>query len=303
MARTSLISIGMALMALVLTFNVNARSTRTEPVEYVKAEATISANTVYVGQPFTYKIVIISDNPNVNSIRAVDTSTSSDVTLLTRLKPSGRPVRLDNGLYRIEAKAEIISLSRAGTIDIPGATYMVDFVVPVTAYDPFWGYYQAGERVSKQVKVKGVKVKCKNLPKAPDDYSGAIGDFKFVCDTPAIRVKPGGEVSVLYTITGRGLLQDIEIPPFKDVFTNGVRLKNVRPDESAFLQNDEIISRITYECRVTVAESGEYVVPAATFTYFSPSTGKYVTIGSGECTIKCGDLTRQSPTEGQYVCL
>lgn len=280
---------------------IAAKSHKSNPVDYAKAEITVSDNTVYVGEPFTYRMYLITDNPNIRNIREKEVEMQPEVEILTRLNPRGRATRTDDGLYRMEIAAGILSISQPETIIIGGGSYSVDYVVPTTVYDPFWGYVQSGEVVSKDVKVKGVKVKCKALPKAPEDFSGAVGEFSFSCDTGKVHMAEGGEVSILYTISGPGLLRDVRVPDFKSAFAGEVRLKSVSPRESTFLQNGQLISRITYECRVTASDNGEYNIAPIDFTYFSTEKGKYITCKSDACVITVGRGKDTSVSGGMFV--
>lgn len=282
-------------------FQLSAKTRKSAPVDYAKAEITVSANTVYVGEPFIYRMYLTTDNPNIRNIREENVEMQPEVEVITGLNPRGSATRTDDGLYRMEIAAGIVSVSQPGTITFGSGTYSVDYIVPTTVYDPFWGYVQSGEVVSESVKVKGVKVKCKALPKAPADFSGAIGDFSFSCDSGSVRMAEGGEVSILYTISGPGLLRDVKVPDFKSAFAGEVRLKSVRPVESTFLQNGQLISRVTYECRVTASNKGEYSIPPVGFTYFSPEKGKYITCQSDTCVITVGRGKDSSASGGMFV--
>lgn len=290
-----------AAMALILSSGAYAREERS--VGRVKAEAVVSPQQVYAGECFTYSVDLVCDNPNIGNVARLTRIDRDGLSLVTRLETAGRPYADDHDGYVVEMISEIYTASRTGKIEIQGGKYRVDFLVPTTVYDPFWGYVQANERVSREVTVPSVSVKCKPLPKAPEGFSGAVGNFEFDCENPEVFGAPSGEIQLIYTVEGEGLLSDeTKVSEIARQLPAGLKLKNITPYNRAYLRGGKVFSQTRYLCVVTAAEPGDYEIPAVPFVFFNPDSKKYVTVSSSPCKVTVGEKRRKTQSEpGQYV--
>lgn len=289
-------------MASALLMALTAVAREDKSAGRVEAEAVVSPQQVYQGECFNYTVELICDNPNIGNISRLTRIDRSGLSLVTRLDTSHRPYTDEKGNYVVEIISEIYEADHTGKIEIPGGRYRVDFLVPTTVYDPFWGYVRTNERILREVTVPSVSVKCKALPKAPDGFSGAVGSFEFDCENPDVYGSPGGEIQLIYTVEGEGLLSDVKAPEMSKSLPTGLKLKSITPYEQAYLKEGKVYSQTQFLCVVTAAEAGEYEISSVPFVYFNPDSKKYITVKSAACRVTVGEKRRKEATpQGQYV--
>ena|GEM_PF-6355286 len=270
---------------------------------YLEAKASVSKTTVYNGEVFEYAITLYTDNPNIGNVRYLDRPRTENVRKVADL-PAYNNVRRTNreGIYAVDIASSAYVAETKGSCSLYGGVIEVTFLVPTTVYDPFWGYMQRNRSVTRNVRLKDVKVKAKSLPKSDTGFSGAIGEFSIDIDAHSIEMDRGDQIVVSYVITGSGLLSDdTAMPDFKSLFASPLRLMSVTPSFSSYSMNGKFTSRAVYECQFSATEYGEYVIPPLKFTYFDPAAGRYKTISSEECTVSVSAPKRKSSSHGQYV--
>lgn len=270
---------------------------------YLEAKASVSKTTVYDGEVFEYAITLYTDNPNIGNVRYLDRPRTDNLQKVADL-PAYNNVRRTkrDGIYAVDIASSAYASETKGNCTLYGGVIEVTFLVSTTVYDPFWGYMQHNRSVTRNVRLKDVKVKAKSLPKPDADFSGAVGEFSIDIDARTIEMDKGDQIVVSYVITGSGRLgDDTAMPDFKSLFSSPLRLMSVTPSFSSYSMNGEFTSRAVYECQFAATEYGEYVIPPLKFTYFDPAAGRYKTISSQECNVSVTAPKRKSPSHGQYV--
>lgn len=167
--------------------------------------------------------------------------------------------------------------NRVGSLQIEPATV----VVPES---PF----QSGQQVSSET----IPINIVPLPPdAPDNFSGAVGQFdiRVTLDPPVVQA---GEPNMLrIEITGTGNFNQITAPPLRlpptwEVFERPASLDNA----STNLQTK------TFEYQFFTDQTGNITIPAVLFTFFDPITATYKTLTGepGSITVEGEFATSQS---------
>ena len=142
-------------------------------------------------------------------------------------------------------------------------------------YDPFGGFGRAEEM---ELSAPAVPMEVKPLPieGRPKDFAGAVGQFKFHGTGTPAKVKIGEPVTMTLVIEGQGNFDRITTPPLAE--PNGW---NPYDSEDAFKASDDLGITGTKTFKLPVSPLvPKATIPVFAFTFFDPSSEKYVTIKS-----------------------
>jgi BatD DUF11 like domain len=140
--------------------------------------------------------------------------------------------------------------------------------------DPFGNF---GERTELPIRSETVALNVKPLPpNAPQNFSGAIGNFTMAVEAKPKTVQVGDPITVTATISGRGNFDRMTGPSLEDE-----RGWHKYPASSKFKQDDDvgISGEKTFETVIAPNEKKADVPPLA-FAYFDPVKENYVTLRS-----------------------
>lgn len=245
----------------------------------------VTEGNLYVGQPICYSVKLYSTNPSIGFARAVD---SPDFSGLVPVRlPKARTGR-NSGIQKETYKGKeyytvvlddvMLLASQGGSYAVRGAEYVIGINEYVLVSDPFWGTVRRVQPAEYPVKARDLKLKVKNLPaKAPQDFSGAVGEFSIKSILPEGPIAPGQEATVLFRIIGAGDLREIAVPDVTSAFPDNVELKSVSRNLQTWQQDDAVMSELTLECTFVPESEGDVVISPVSFVFFSTAKGKYVT--------------------------
>lgn len=242
----------------------------------------INKRNVYVGEQITatYKIFTrlsivdnaINDLPTFNGFYSQEVDEPGQ----GNLKPE-----IVNGVQYNTAiiKQVILSPQKSGKIEIdPLAMDLVlrvqDNRRPRSVFDQFFGSY-------RDIQYKAVSNKAtinvERMPNAgkPADFNGAVGSFELSSSIDKQTVKTNEAINLKIVMRGKGnvkLLKDpkIDFPPDFEVYD---------PKENTNIKTSVagIQGTKTFEYLIIPRHSGEFTIPAYSFSYFDPIRKKYVT--------------------------
>lgn len=269
--------------------------------------AEVSEKKVYAGETFTYTVTLETSNPDIYAISPADRSAVDDrggLTIAARPQSSRYQIRSlrTRGRYAVDITYETLVARQPGKYTIPASEYIIEFYEGSRSYDPWFGFMNA-EVFPVSVKVPDTKVTVRSLPKAPEGFTGAVGDYSIKCNYSQVELDKGGDMLLSYIVEGRGYLGDIDIPDFRSIFGEGVRLRSVLPRDSYYYSDGELCSRVIYEVSISAADYGNFMLPPMKFIYFNPSTGKYETAESEAVNVKVASPKKRYDSPGQYVYL
>lgn len=116
-----------------------------------------------------------------------------------------------------------------------------------------------------------VKINVKELPKpAPEGFSGIVGDFDIDLDISSNNINVNEALTLKTVIKGSGAIRNITYPNF----SIPSEFETYEPEKK---ERGTISGSVTFSQVIIPRMSGEYVIPAYDFIYFSPKTGKYET--------------------------
>ena len=151
--------------------------------------------------------------------------------------------------------------------------------------DPFFSdpFGTMMERRVVKIKSEPATLDVKALPpKAPAEFSGAVGIFDMTADANPKSAQVGDPLTVTATISGRGNFDRVNAPELSDV-----RGWHKYPPSSKFNQNDDvgISGDKSFEMVLSPNERKQHV-PALVFSYFDPVKENYVTLKSDPIAVR-----------------
>ncbi len=154
-------------------------------------------------------------------------------------------------------------------------------VRPRSFFDDFFDSYRT---VKAKITSTKVAVNVKDLPTAPSNFYGGVGNFNVNAELSDQNITANDAATLRLTINGNGnirLIQNPEItlPPDFEVY-------DPRATENVRSTNNGMSGSKTIEYLFQPRYEGDYTIPAIEFAYFNPTTGRYVTKTTQEFTLK-----------------
>jgi len=194
--------------------------------------------------------------------------------------------------YTAVLQKVILQAQKSGDLSILPATFEV---VALVKSNRRRGFFDSGydQKVIK-IKSNSVKISVKALPPAPDEFKGAVGDFKLSTKLDKNTVSVNDAISLKINISGSGNLKLIDnpslnLPPDFELFDDAKITDKINNTSNGSSGNRE------FEYVFAPRHSGTYVIPSFNFVYFNPKLKKYKTLQSPKFTINVnkgnGDTT------------
>ncbi|MEP7014655.1 MAG: BatD family protein [Verrucomicrobiota bacterium] len=228
-----------------------------------------------------------------------------------KLQQSGERIEtIDGRTYTVVSFKTAIAAARAGKFEIGPVKARVQVAVPRKSNsqskrrspfdlfdqddpfsDPFFAdpFGQMNERREVEMKSEAISFEVKPLPpKAPAQFSGAVGSFTMTNDVKPTSLQVGDPITVTSTIIGRGNFDRVNAPILEDE-----RGWHKYPPSSKFKQDDDvgISGSKNFETVISPNEKKQ-AVPPFVFAYFDPAKENYITLRSDAVpvTVEGGNL-------------
>lgn len=137
----------------------------------------------------------------------------------------------------------------------------------------FDDFFAGVQTVKARLTSDAVTVSVKELPPAPADFSGGVGDFRLSSELSHAEVTTNDAVTLNIAISGTGNLRLIQTPKltlsgdFEQYDPNST--DNVRASEGG------VSGTKTIEYLFQPRYEGSYKIPPVTFSWFNPGSGQY----------------------------
>ena len=194
------------------------------------------------------------------------------------LEPSLNNVEHYNGQnYMVaELKKCILFPQKSGKLTITSGNYDVTAVQYEQVRSMFGIIRQPVERKLK-VKSNSVTVNILPLPTPkPASFSGAVGKFKVNTEVKSKNFKTYEAATYSYTISGSGNIKYLKAPDIN--FPSQFDVYDPQNDVNAKVSGQSVSGSNKFEYTFIPQYVGDYDIPASTFTYFDPTSAKYVNI-------------------------
>lgn len=259
--------------------------------EAIHLVAEVSKENPYINEPITvvYKLYF-SYNIGITNWRELNKPKYND---FWSQNIDIKQLQVEEGTYKGEKvrfvvlKKTVLYPQKSGKLAIEPLSMDIDLEIP-THRRNFFGQYlttQSSKRVSAGAKIINVKALPENG--RPDDFTGAVGSFKFEAKPSKTTLKHGESLDLIVKVSGTGNMKLFDLPkpvvPTALEMYDPVRKENVNTPLSGM--NGSISDSYT----IIPQFKGDYPIKPMTFSYFDLQSKTYKTIVSPEIIIKVLD--------------
>ncbi len=239
---------------------------------------TASKKHVNFGEPFllTYKVCWHPDLP----IPSVDDMKLDlqDVYMLPYNDTQRKSLKAENigghTMKTIDWKQYVVYPQKTGTLHIPSITvqgYLTDVI-----RDPFDPFMNMTREIPRQLTTQPLDITVTDLPQRPANYSGGVGRFSISGKLEPTTVKENTPVTLTLTISGHGNLKMLRQPEI--AFPQSFDTYDAKQSENFTLTADGLDGTLTFEYIAVPQKRGNYVIPAASLTYYDTDARDYRTV-------------------------
>ncbi len=142
--------------------------------------------------------------------------------------------------------------------------------------DPFFNQSQTVDyrAVSNTLKINVLPLPSENVPAS---FNGAVGNFNFDAKIENTKIKTNEPFTLRLSISGTGNISLLEMPEL--TFPAGFEKYEPKSSEQ-ISKSGRISGQKIIEYLIVPRAEGKKEIPPVEFSYFNPSTGKYVTLNS-----------------------
>ncbi len=193
------------------------------------------------------------------------------------IKINGFPVKMgkyngENYRYIVLQKALLIP-TKTGKLTIDPMKMDIVIGVPSGRVDFF------GNVISKNIKKefastkKIIRPKSLPLENKPENFTGAVGNFKFDVSLSKNALKANESSQIKLVVSGKGNLKLFELPSIE----TPVELEKYQPErkERVRVAADGITGSVTDTYTIVPQYKGKYKIPNIAFSYFNPNKKTY----------------------------
>lgn len=182
-------------------------------------------------------------------------------------------------------KQSVIFPQHAGDLTVDPLSMVLVLQLPVKAmFDSPFGNYQ---QIKYSAKSTPISIHATALPTEgkPANFTGAVGNFSVYSDVDKTHLKANETLNYTFEVSGKGNLNLINAP----IITPPADFDKYDPKTTDHINVDAngVSGTRQYSYLMMPRHQGEYTLsPVSSFSFFNPSTGKYVTIPGKSFNIK-----------------
>ena len=175
---------------------------------------------------------------------------------------------------------------KTGKMLIPEVTFdaIIAQRLEVTG-DPFDAFFNGGgyTQVQKKIVAPKVVLNVESLPSKPENYSGAVGNFKLKGNISATELKANDALTIKLAISGTGNMKLISTPEVK--FPQDFEVYDPKVSDNYQLSANGLTGTKSIEYLAIPRHAGTFTIPAIEFCYFDLSSKSYKTLKTEAYTI------------------
>jgi hypothetical protein len=262
----------------------------------IKAE--VSNSNPYMGEEVivTHKLYVSNKINGGFSIEKMNLPTQTGLWSYQMGDPNAEAKRnnttIDGKPYTVyEIRKTAVFPQKSGEIQISPFEMKIKarVIYQVRTNDPWEAFFGGGQRSQDYLldkKSNVIKLNVKNLPanNRPDNFDDLVGNFTVKAHLSRFELKANDATNLTITITGTGNLQHIEPP--KIAFPTDFDVTDPKVLDKINTSGSTVNGLRTFEYVIVPRTEGEFVIPAASFSFFNKATQSYQTITTEDFFIK-----------------
>jgi hypothetical protein len=185
-----------------------------------------------------------------------------------------------------DMKQSILFPEHEGDITIDGMSMFFVVRESAASRDPFDQFFDSYNDVKYKIKSAPVVVHVKPLPQAgkPDGFGGAVGRFSISTGIDKKELKANEPLNYKIRISGTGNLKLLK--PLSPEFPADFEKYDPKTVDTIAEKESGVSGSRVYTYLLIPRHEGNFNIEAVKFSYFDPSTGKYVTLPTKAFAIK-----------------
>lgn len=275
--------------------------------ENVHLVAEVSNTNPYLNEAITvvYKMYVSHDVSITSSWREIDTPKYADFWS-QNLDNQGN-FKIYDGQYKGEEyryvilRTTVLYPQKTGKLEIEPLTLDVPIDVQGNRRDIFGRRLMT--RVNKTISAGNRTITVKPLPEngRPENYTGAVGDFKFNVSTNRSDLDANEALELTLNVSGTGNLKLFDLPSVK--LPSSLEIYEPERSENVNTNYKGMFGDVKEIYTIIPHFKGNYPIRPITFSYFDPSSERYITLSSDEIIIKVesGPVTADSDTNNRTI--
>ena len=240
-------------------------------------ERTISNLTPYVGEPVISKVRVYTRVRMANGKRNNDQPAGFDVIEIEK-QNNYRKV-FGNHEYQVIELTQILIPKQAGKVVFP--PFRLEAAIPAEQQaqrrrrDPFQGLLNRGRMVRRTVVSEPAEFSVKALPSKgrPQDFSGAVGQFRLRSSLSTRSLKVGETATLTLTVLGAGTARGIREPLV--VFDDSIKVYKDKPAVEENASHQGLRSKHVYKYALVPTKEGTQNLKSAKVWVFDTKTERY----------------------------
>lgn len=256
--------------------------------ENIHLVAEVSKGSPYLNEAFTivYKLYV-AEQTSVSNWREIDSPKYTD---FWSQSVDEKQFKVYNGEYKGEPyryvilRRTVLYPLKSGKLNIEPLSLSVAVDVPTNKRDIFGRRLTQSANITVSAKNRTINVKPLPEEGKPDDFTQAVGDFDFTVSTNKESLDATEAFEITVEAKGNGNLKLFDLPEPK--FPG--RLEVYEPENADKVRTNLSGMSGSKRNKYTVVPQykGKYPIPAITFSYFNPKTGKYERSTSNEIVVE-----------------
>ena len=200
----------------------------------------------------------------------------------------------DNKIYQVGIlKKTILFPQQNGKLTVQPFNMSLLVQQQVKQRSFFDDFFNSFRTVKATISSNPVTVTVRDIPSAPADFMGGVGNFNITSDISNEDVTTNDAVTLKVTISGTGNIRLINTPKLQ--LPSDFEMYDPKTNDNVTATGNGVSGTKTIEYLFQPRFEGEYTIPAIPFTYFNPATGSYETKSTTEYHLKvkkgAGDQT------------
>jgi len=192
-------------------------------------------------------------------------------------------------------KKTVIFPQQTGAITIKPFNMTVVVQQRVRQRSFFDDFFAGVQNVRVRLTSDPVTISSKELPGAPADFSGGVGDFKITSELSQTDVTTNDAVTLKLNITGTGNIRLIQSPKLN--LTSDFELYDPNSTDNVKASDAGLNGTKTIEYLFQPRYEGTYKIPPLNFVSFNPGSGQFQRLSTPEYTLRvkkgAGDPTTE----------
>lgn len=226
----------------------------------------------------TYKVYSQVDLRQLMGVPALNGVFTQEISL-----PQEKSMKLENYQgknYRtVVWKQYVLFPQKAGNLVIPSVTFQGLVYVRNQSIDPFDAFFGGGSfmtEVKRAIVAPACTIRVESLPNKPENFSGAVGNFKISSTLSAQEIKANDALTMRLVVSGSGNMKLFDAPEIK--FPTDFETYDAKVTEKLSVRANGNSGEKIFEYIAVPRHVGKYEIPPVEFCYFDPSSATYKTI-------------------------